>query len=166
MTRTWILLAAAAAFASTAALAHGEAGHAGAAAAPRHEAGAHAATAFGRAGDRASVARTVKVAMGDDMRFAPSDLAIAKGETVRFVLRNDGKVLHEMVLGTEADLRRHAERMRSAPGMPHEEANMVHVKPGGEGELVWTFDQPGEFAFACLIPGHFEAGMKGRVVVK
>jgi uncharacterized cupredoxin-like copper-binding protein len=71
-----------------------------------------------------------------------------------------------MVLGTENDLRRHAGQMRNAPDMAHAEANMVHVQPGAQGELVWTFDRAGEFAFACLVPGHFEAGMKGKVVVK
>jgi uncharacterized cupredoxin-like copper-binding protein len=142
--------------------AHGTAAHDTAG----HHRGAHAATAFGHPGDRAKVSRTVNLAMSDDMRFAPSRLVVRRGETVRFVLRNDGKALHEMVLGTEADLRRHAEQMRAAPDMAHAEANMVHVAPGAQRQLVWTFAQPGEFAFACLIPGHYEAGMKGKVVVE
>jgi uncharacterized cupredoxin-like copper-binding protein len=160
------LAAAAFALGSTGVLAHGEEAHA---VAPPHaaaRAAPHAASANGHAGKPAKVSRTVKVSMRDDMRFVPSDLTVRKGETVRFVLRNDGKVLHEMVLGTEADLRRHAELMRAAPDMAHAEANMAHVEPGAQGELVWTFDRAGEFAFACLVPGHFEAGMKGKVVVK
>jgi uncharacterized cupredoxin-like copper-binding protein len=158
-----LLVAAASAVTAHGALAHGGEAHA----VTRHHDPSHAeAMAFGRAGDPARVTRTVKVSMSDAMRFAPSELVVTRGDTVRFVVRNDGKVLHELVLGTDAELRRHAELMRRFPGMEHDEAHMVHVKPGEQGELVWTFDTPGEFGFACLIPGHFEAGMKGKVVVK
>jgi uncharacterized cupredoxin-like copper-binding protein len=153
-----------AAIASGAALAHGDAPAHGNAHATH--AGAAAPTAFGRAGDPAAVTRTVTMSMSDGMRFTPAKLEVKKGETVRVVLRNDGKLLHEMVLGTEADLARHAALMRRFPGMEHEEPNMVHVQPGERGELVWTFDRSGQFAFACLIPGHFEAGMSGKVVVR
>jgi uncharacterized cupredoxin-like copper-binding protein len=124
------------------------------------------ATAFGRPGDPAKATRTVDVAMSDAMRFSPATLALRKGETVRFVVRNDGRMLHEMVLGTDGELRKHAALMRASPEMEHAEAHMVHVDPGATAELVWTFDQPGRFSFACLIPGHFEAGMRGQVEVK
>ena len=123
-------------------------------------------TSFGRAGDPGRVDRTIRVAMSDAMRFTPSVLEVKQGETVRFVLANRGKLLHEMVLGTAQDLKKHAQLMRNFPGMQHEDANMAHVKPGRTGELVWRFTQPGKFAFACLVPGHFEAGMTGTVVVR
>ena len=42
---------------------------------------------------------------------------------------------------------------------------MVHVAAGKSGEIVWTFNRAGEFDFACLIPGHFQAGMVGRIRV-
>lgn len=124
------------------------------------------ATAFGRAGDPKKVTRTVSIGMDDQMRFYPSVVTVKKGETIRFVVSNRGKLLHEMVLGTDEELRKHAELMRKFPGMEHDEAHMVHVKPGAKGDVVWTFDKEGEFAFACLIAGHFEAGMIGKVVVK
>ncbi len=124
------------------------------------------ATAFGREGNPKKVVRTIKVDMTDNMRFTPGAVAVKRGETVRFVVRNHGKVLHEMVLGTREAIEAHAELMKKFPEMEHADANMAHVKPGRAGEIVWQFTQPGEFRFACLQPGHFEAGMVGTVVVR
>jgi len=125
-------------------------------------------TAFGQTGDPTKVSRTVRVGMADTMRFDPAQLTIKQGETVRFVIRNHGKVMHELVLGTAAALAEHAEVMKRHPGMEHEEPYMAHVSPGKTGEIVWLFTQPGEFNYGCLVPGHFEAGMVGtiRVVAK
>jgi len=123
-------------------------------------------TAFGREGDPAKATRTIRVEMADSMRFAPAAISVRRGETVRLVATNKGEVLHEMVLGTAQELRTHAEMMRKFPGMEHDEPHMAHVKPGRSGEIVWQFTEPGEFQFACLVPGHFEAGMVGRVTVK
>jgi uncharacterized cupredoxin-like copper-binding protein len=123
-------------------------------------------TAFGRAGDPRKVTRTIKVGMSDAMRFTPSGFTVKPNETVRFVIRNGGTVTHEMVIGTSEELKKHAELMRKFPAMEHDEAYMAHVKPGTRGEIVWHFTRPGEYSFACLVPGHFEAGMVGRLVVK
>lgn len=123
-------------------------------------------TAFGREGDPAKATRTIRVDMSDGMRFTPADITVKRGETVKLVATNKGKVLHEMVLGTSDELKKHAEMMKKFPGMEHDEPHMAHVKPGKRGEIVWQFTQAGEFQFACLIPGHFEAGMVGKVVVK
>lgn len=123
-------------------------------------------TPFGRQGDPSKVTRTIRVDMADTMRFTPADLTIKRGETVKLVATNKGQVLHEMVLGTPDELAKHAQMMKKFPGMEHEEAHMTHVKPGKSGEIIWQFDKPGEFQFACLLPGHFEAGMVGKVVVK
>jgi uncharacterized cupredoxin-like copper-binding protein len=71
-----------------------------------------------------------------------------------------------MVLGTTEELKAHAELMKKFPDMEHADANMAHVKPGAKGEIVWQFTKAGEYQFACLIPGHYEAGMVGKVVVK
>jgi len=124
------------------------------------------ATPFGQEGDPANVSRTIKIGMKDNMRFSPAAITVKRGETVRFVVRNEGQVLHEMVLGTAAALKAHAELMNKFPHMEHADANMAHVKPGRNGEIVWQFTQAGDFQFACLQPGHFEAGMVGKVVVK
>ena len=123
-------------------------------------------TAFGREGDPKKVVRTIRLDMADTMRFTPAEVTVKRGQTVRFVVHNSGKVLHEMVLGTAEALKEHADLMKKFPEMEHSDPNMAHVKPGAAGQIVWQFNQPGEFQFACLQPGHFEAGMVGKVTVK
>ena len=121
---------------------------------------------WGIAGDLKKVKRTVEIRMTDDMRFAPNQIQVKLGETVRLVAVNAGKVLHEIVIGTPKELNAHAAMMKKHPGMEHDEPYMAHVNPGQKGEIVWTFNRAGTFEFACLIPGHFEAGMIGRITVK
>jgi uncharacterized cupredoxin-like copper-binding protein len=123
-------------------------------------------TSFGTAGDPKKVTRTIHVDMSDAMRFTPTELRIKRGETVRFVVKNSGKVMHEMVLGTMQQLKEHAELMKKHPGMEHDEPFMAHVAPGKAERIYWRFTKPGEFYYGCLIPGHFEAGMIGKVTVK
>lgn len=157
-------LAAALAVAAGAAQAHGDVAHA--ASAPAARAAKPPTYSFGRPGDPKRVTRTIHVTMDDSYRFTPSDVVIRRGQTVRFVISNIGQQMHEMVLGRMDDLREHAELMRRFPDMEHAEPNMAHVQPGERGEIVWQFTRPGEYAFACLIAGHFEAGMSGRLVVR
>src|SRR5262245_53443386 len=122
--------------------------------------------AFGIAGDRKRVARTITMDMTDDMRFFPATLEVKRGDTVRFVLRNRGKLMHEMVIGTLDELKEHAALMKKFPEMEHDEPYMAHVQPGKSEEIVWNFNRTGEFNYACLIAGHFEAGMVGKLIVK
>jgi uncharacterized cupredoxin-like copper-binding protein len=121
---------------------------------------------FGRASDPKKAKRTVRVDMSDTMRFSPAELEVGKGDTVRFIVRNSGKQRHEMVLGAMEDLKEHAALMRKHPGMEHDEPWIAHVAPGKTSELGWQFTQPGTYYYGCLIPGHFEAGMIGKVIVK
>lgn len=123
-------------------------------------------TDFGQPGDPRKVTRTIEVGMADTMRFTPANLAVKRGETIRFVVHNDGKLLHEMVLGTPEAIDAHAALMKKFPEMEHADANIAHVKPGARGAIVWQFSRRGEFRFACLQPGHYEAGMVGKVTVK
>lgn len=120
---------------------------------------------FGVAADPKTAKRAISVRMADTMRFTPAAIKVKRGESVRFVVKNDGKLMHEMVLGTRADLEAHAEMMRKHPGMEHEEPHMLHVPPGRTGEMGWRFTKAGEFFYGCLVAGHFEAGMVGRIVV-
>ena len=121
--------------------------------------------AFGREGDPRKVTRTVKVDMSDAMRFAPARIKVKRGETIRFEVKNSGKTMHEMVLGTMQELKEHAELMKKHPGMEHDEPYMAHVAPGKTERMVWQFSRAGEFYYGCLVPGHFEAGMLGKLVV-
>ena len=120
---------------------------------------------WGIAGEPRAAKRTVQVRMGDDMRFSPDRIDVALGETIRFVVHNTGKVMHEFVIGTQQENARHAELMVRFPNMEHDEPYMAHVAPGKVGEIVWTFNRPGRFEFACLIAGHFQAGMVGTITV-
>lgn len=145
-------------------LAHGEKPHA---AGPNLD---PVTTAFGRTGDPKKVTRAIVFDMTDDMRFNPSRITVRRGETLRFRAINRGKVMHELVIGTERELIGHAELMKRFPGMEHDEPFMAHVQPGGSGEIVWQFTQAGTFRFACLMPGHswndLRDGMVGTIVVR
>ena len=121
--------------------------------------------AWGIAGDANKVTRTVALKMTDKMRFTPDRVEVKLGETIRFVAQNDGKMLHELVIGTKKELDEHAALMLKFPNMEHDEPYMAHVDPGKKGEIVWTFNRAGEFDFACLIAGHYQAGMVGKIVV-
>jgi len=121
--------------------------------------------AWGIAGDAQAVRRTIEIRMSDTMRFSPDRIDVKQGETVRFVVRNTGQVLHELVIGTRKELDEHAALMMKFPAMEHDEPYMTHVKPGARGEVIWTFNRPGTFDFACLIAGHYQAGMVGKVRV-
>jgi uncharacterized cupredoxin-like copper-binding protein len=121
--------------------------------------------AWGIAGDARAAKRTIEINMTDNMRFSPETIEVKQGETVRFVVKNSGKVMHEMVIGTKKELDEHAAMMAKFPNMEHDEPYMTHVGPGKTGQLIWTFNRPGDFDFACLIAGHYQAGMVGKIKV-
>ena len=120
---------------------------------------------WGIAGDARSARRTIQVGMADNMRFTPERIDVRLGETLRFRVHNTGRTMHEFVIGTRAENARHAELMMKFPDMEHDEPYMAHVAPGKTGEIVWTFNRAGTFEFACLIAGHYQAGMVGRIHV-
>jgi uncharacterized cupredoxin-like copper-binding protein len=124
------------------------------------------AMSVGMPGHSADVNRTIVVEMGDNMRFSPSQIKVEVGETIRFSVKNTGQLQHELTIGNTEELKEHAEEMSEKSGMQHQEPNMVSLKGGKTGDLIWKFDQAGSVNFACLEPGHFEAGMKGKVEVK
>lgn len=125
----------------------------------------HAQTPWGVAGVAPKATRTIHVSMLDNMRFKPDSITVKQGETVRFVIDNDGKLAHEFVLGTQAVLDEHAKQMLKQPAHAHDAPYMATTLPGGESEVVWTFNRAGSFRYACLIPGHYQAGMVGTVTV-
>jgi uncharacterized cupredoxin-like copper-binding protein len=110
--------------------------------------------------------RVITVTMGDDMRFSPANWQATSGETVRIQLVNTGKVRHEFIMGTEAELQAHAEEMKTpSAGHRHHASNAVSLGAGESGELVWTFADAGVLHMACFEPGHFDAGMRGTISV-
>jgi uncharacterized cupredoxin-like copper-binding protein len=126
-------------------------------------------TEYGEPGDKAKPSRTIIVQMqeaGTKMIFVPDVFSIRKGEQIRFVLRNIGAIEHEFVLGTKDEIEAHAEQMRKNPDMEHDDPQSKRLKAKENGEIYWKFTKAGEFEFACLIPGHRELGMHGKIFVK
>lgn len=119
----------------------------------------------GISGNAMDVSRTIDVEMSDSMRFSPSLIKVKAGETIRFSVKNSGKLHHELVLGDIEELKAHADMMQKMPNMQHQNLNLVSLEGGTTGFLIWKFDHTGNVNFACLIPGHSEAGMKGLIEV-
>jgi uncharacterized cupredoxin-like copper-binding protein len=120
---------------------------------------------WGIAGDAHSVKRTITLSMSDKMRFTPDTIAVKQGETIRLRIKNNGQAMHELVIGTKQQLEAHAAMMAKFPDMEHDEPSMAHVAPGKTGQLLWTFNRAGNFDFACLVAGHYQGGMVGKIHV-
>ncbi len=125
--------------------------------------------AYGKPGDPKKPARIVQIAMGErdgKMQFIPDKIEVRRGEQVRFQLRNNGELDHELVLATLEENLKHAIEMQKNPDMEHDDPNAKRLGPKKTAEIVWHFTKAGEFDFSCLIPGHREAGMTGTIIVK
>lgn len=125
----------------------------------------HASMA-GKPGDPAKVGRTIKITALDTMRYDKKEIQAKPGETIRFVVTNAGKIKHEFTIGTREEQTEHAKMMASMPGMQHEDGNSISLEPGEAKELIWQFGKAGAVEIACHVPGHFEAGMMAKVLVK
>lgn len=126
-------------------------------------------TAYGKPGDPKKPARIVQVVMAErdgKMSFIPDRVEIRRGEQIRFQLRNNGELDHELVVATLEENLKHAVEMQKNPDMEHDDPNAKRLAPKKTGEIVWAFTKAGEFDFSCLIPGHREAGMTGKIIVK
>ena len=120
---------------------------------------------WGIAGDASAVTRVIEITMLDTMRFVPEQINIKLGETVKLTVKNTGKLMHELVIGTKKELDEHAALMKKHPNMEHDEPYMAHVEPAKSADIIWNFNRAGQFDFACLLPGHYEAGMVGKINV-
>jgi uncharacterized cupredoxin-like copper-binding protein len=125
---------------------------------------------IGVPGKTAEVGKTIIVKILEtpegNMAFDPPVIEVKAGETLRLSIMNVGQLEHEFILATPDELAEHAAMMREMPDMPHDEPNAVRLRPGASGEIVWKFGQSDDIVFACLIPGHFEAGMHGRILLR
>jgi uncharacterized cupredoxin-like copper-binding protein len=142
---------------------------------------------FGHAAPASQATRTVELTLGD-MYFEPKSLQVKAGETVHFVLVNKGQLLHEFNLGDAAMHAEHQQEMlkmqqsgmltptgmshqgmdhgtMTGMAMKHDDPNSVLVAPGKTAELTWTFAKANDLEFACNIPGHYQAGMVGKLAV-
>lgn len=109
--------------------------------------------------------RELRIEMDDTMRFSPSTLDVTAGVPVRLVVVNRGRLRHELVLGSAAELDAHAKQMREAPAAHHHTDRAIQVEPGATRSMDLVFKSGDELGMACFEPGHFEAGMRGTVKV-
>lgn len=134
-----------------------------------NHAGGHGEIVAGEAGDKSKVTQTIRVSMKETpdgkMIFVPSTFKVRKGQTVRLTIRNEGELEHEFVLDREDKVMEHKALMEKFPDMEHDDPNAVRLAPGKSGDIVWKFTNDGTFKFACLVPGHYDAGMQGDVSV-
>lgn len=127
--------------------------------------GTHDHDLAGVPGTAAEAKRSITVTMTDDMRFSPSAIRVKQGETIRFAIKNSGVIRHEFAIGRQEELLKHYELMKKHPDMEHSDANMITLDSGESGEVIWKFSKAGVVNFACLQPGHYDAGMKGQFQV-
>jgi uncharacterized cupredoxin-like copper-binding protein len=141
----------------------------------------------GELGSKKDVIRTLQVVMTDN-RYAPEIIRVTSGETIRFVILNQGELVHEFNIGTpemhkahqkemimmvdhgiiEADRINHEHMKKKMPDgstMEHDDPNSALLEPQKSQEIIWKFSKSGTFEFACNVPGHYEAGMVGKITV-
>jgi uncharacterized cupredoxin-like copper-binding protein len=99
--------------------------------------------------------RVVAVIAGPGYAFTPSKIAVARGETVTFEVTSIGGLVHEFMVGP-AD----AVAADQDGTLEVADIGMMQTK-----SVTYTFDGPGPYAFACHAPGHYEAGMRGRITI-
>lgn len=129
----------------------------------------HKQMAAGKIGKTRDISGVINIVMREtddgEMIFEPHGFKVAKGATIRIALENVGELEHEFVLDDNKGIMQHKMDMENADGdMPHKDPNSIRLMPGEKGSIVWNFSNEGNFEFACLIPGHYEAGMKGKVL--
>lgn len=117
------------------------------------------------------VDRTIVITANDTMRFDPASIEVKEGEAIRFVVRNEGRLQHSFTLGTAAEQMEHEDEMKGMSmammaGHMDDDPNGMVIEPGTTGSLAWRFTKAGEVQFACHIPGHYAAGMKGSIEVE
>lgn len=134
-----------------------------------HAGGHGEAMVVGEAGDKSKVTQTIRLSMKETpdgkMIFSPNNFKVRKGQTVRFTIKNEGELDHEFVLDQEDKVMEHKAVMEKFPEMEHDDPNAIRLKAGKSGEIVWKFTNDGVFKIACLVPGHYDAGMHGDVAV-
>lgn len=109
--------------------------------------------------------RTIDITALDELAYDPASVEVEAGETVRFVVTNDGEVEHEFVVG-DMEMQEMAEDQAMEGMHGHTEAMAsVALDPGETAETTLTFDEPGELFFACHVAGHYEGGMVGTISV-
>ncbi|MGB9429309.1 MAG: plastocyanin/azurin family copper-binding protein [Gammaproteobacteria bacterium] len=123
--------------------------------------------AFGHPGPGSGPVHVIHIQVLDTLRFEPARIVVTRGETVKFVVSNAGKLAHEFVIGDAAVQAAHEKEMRAMAGMSmQDDVNGISLPPGETRYLVWTFTRDGTVEYACHDPGHFAAGMVGKIRIQ
>lgn len=134
-----------------------------------HAGGHGEAMAVGEPGNKANATQTIRITMRETedgkMIFTPAVFKVRKGQTVKFAIKNAGELDHEFVLDQEDKITEHKAVMEKFPEMEHDDPNAIRLAAGKSGEIIWKFTNDGTFKIACLVPGHYDAGMHGDVTV-
>ena len=124
--------------------------------------------------------RTIEIVGTDDMKFSLATITAKPGEQIRVRLTSKGAMpkiamAHNFVLLTkEANTLKFvnaAAMARATDFVPAELKSQVIAATtlAGAGETVEvTFKAPaaGSYTYLCSFPGHFQAGMAGKLIVK
>ena len=143
---------------------------------------------IGEKGDPSKIDRTIEIEMYDNYYY-PTQIEVKKGETIKFIVKNLGELVHEYNIGTKemhikhqpemAKLVEHEilladkidhEKMKKMSKMDHSlghsHANSVLLEPNETGEIIWRFSKDISLEMACNMPGHYETGMVGKINIK
>ena len=126
---------------------------------------AHGDSSAGQPGAASDADRTITI-IATDLKFTPAGVTVRAGETVKFVISNQGKLSHEFVIGTKTEQDQHEREMQAMGDMQHMETNAISLRPGETSFLVWKFGAAGNLVYGCHVPGHYVAGMAGIIHVK
>ena len=141
--------------------------------------------AIGTKGKASDVNKVIIVNMYDNY-YEPSKIEIKKGETVKFVVKNKGELVHEfniatktmhlkhqpemmmlveneIILSDKIDKKKMMEMAKKNPSMLHSHSNSVLLSPGDSADLIWKFTNSVKIEAACNVPGHYEAGMVAEI---
>ena len=129
----------------------------------------------------AAPARTIDIVATDDMKYSVTTITATPGEQIRVRVTNKGSIpkvamAHNFVLlktGTDvAKLVAEGAAHRATDFVPPSMAASVIAKtalagPGETMEVTLTAPaKPGSYPYLCTFAGHYQAGMKGTLVVK
>ena len=141
---------------------------------------------IGEKGNIKDVTKIITVKMFDNY-YEPNEIIVKKGETVKFVVKNIGKLVHELNIATKEMHKKHQPEMakmveheilladkidknkmkemaKMDHAMAHKHANSVLLEPNGTGEIIWKFSTLAKLEIACNVPGHYEAGMIAKII--
>lgn len=136
----------------------------------------------GQSGQTTDINRTIEISLEDNY-YEPEEIAVMPGETIRFILKNNGEFVHEFNIGTPDMHAAHQDEMalmmehgmlepdkinHTMMGMDmgdqmmkHDDPNSKLLEPGESSEIIWKFAENGTIEFACNVPGHYDSGMTG-----